>query len=51
MEGTLSVLNRPVPENPPDLIEGPALAIRTGPITMAEIKNALKNMKNEKVAG
>ena len=45
------ILNRPAPENPPDLTEGPALGIRTGPITMAEVKNALKNVKNGKVAG
>ena len=32
------VLNRPVPENPPDLTEGPPLATRTGQIAMAEVK-------------
>ena len=39
------------PKNPPDLTKGPALAIRTGQITMAEIKKALKNNKNGQAAG
>ena len=50
-ESFQEILNRPAPENPPDLTVGPALGIGTGPITMAEVKNALKNMKNGKVAG
>ena len=45
------VLNRPAPENPPDLTEGPLLEIRTGQITMAEIKISLKSLKNGKAAG
>ena len=45
------VLNRPAPENPPDLTEGPQLDIRTGQITMAEIKRSLKSLKHGKAAG
>ena len=45
------ILNRPAPENPPDLTEGPPLAIRTGPITMVEVTRALKSLKNGKAAG
>ena len=33
---------RNAPENPPDLTEGLTLAIRTGQITMVEVKRALK---------
>ena len=45
------VLNRPAPENPPNLTEGPLLRIRTGQITMAEVKRALKSLKNGKAPG
>ena len=45
------ILNRRAPENPPDLIEAPPLAIRTGPITMVEVTRALKSLKNGKAAG
>ena len=45
------VLNRPAPENPPDLTEGPLLDIRTGQITMAEVKRSLKSLKNGKAPG
>ena len=45
------VLNRPAPENPPDLTEGPLLDIRTGQITMAEVKRSLKSLKNGKASG
>ena len=45
------VLNRPAPENPPNLTEGPLLGIRTGQITMAEVKRALKSLKNGKAPG
>ena len=44
-------LNRSEPENQPDLTEGPTLDIRTGQITMAEVKRALKTVKNGKVPG
>ena len=44
------ILNRPAPENPPDLTEGPPLAIQTGPITMVEVTRALKSLKNGKAA-
>lgn len=39
------------PEKPPDLTEGPPLAIRTGQIAMAEVKKALKTLKKGKAAG
>ena len=45
------VLNRPTPQNPPVLTEGPLLDIRTGHITMVEVKRALKALKNGKAAG
>ena len=45
------VLNRPAPENPPDLTEEPLLDIRTGQIAMAEIKRSLKSLMNGKAAG
>ena len=45
------VLNRPAPENPPNLTEGPLLDIRTGQITMAEVKRSLKSLKNGKASG
>ena len=45
------VLNRPAPENPPDLTEGPLLDIRTGQITVAEVKRSLKSLKNDKAPG
>ena len=45
------ILNRSEPRNMQDLTEGRALAMRTGKITMAEIKMALKNIKNGKSAG
>ena len=45
------VLNRPAPENPPDLTEGPLLDIRTGKITMAEVKGSLKSLENGKASG
>ena len=45
------ILNRPTPENPPDLTEGPPLAIRTEPITMVEVTRVLKSLKNGKAAG
>ena len=44
------VLNRPAPENPPDLTEGLLLDIRTGQITMAEVKRSLKSLKNGKAS-
>ena len=50
-EGVVLLLLRPVPENPQDLTEGPPLAIRTGLITMVEVKRALKRLKNGKAAG
>ena len=43
-------MNRPAPENPPDLTEGPPLTMRTGQITMAEVKRALKTLKHGKAA-
>ena len=45
------VLNRPAPENPPDLTEGPLLHIPTGQVTMAEVKRSLKSLKNGKAPG
>ena len=45
------VLNRPAPENPPNLTEGPLLGIPTGQITMVEVKGALKSLKNGKTPG
>ena len=45
------VLNRQDPHNPPDLTEGPELAINTGTISKAEIREALKSLKNGKAAG
>ena len=45
------VLNRLAPENPSDLIERPLLAIRTGQITMTEVKRSLKSIKSRKAAG
>ena len=45
------VLNRPAPENPAVLTEGPLLDIRTGPIPVAEVKRSLKALKNRKAAG
>ena len=44
------VLNRPAPENPPDLTEGPLLDIRRGQITMLEVKRSLKSLKNGKAS-
>ena len=44
MEETLS--GSPAPDNPPDLTEGPALAIRTGPNILAEART-----QNRKAAG
>ena len=41
-ENFQEILNRPAPENPPDLTEGLTLTIRTGQITMVEVKRALK---------
>ena len=43
-------LNRPAPKNPPDLTEGPLLDIRTGQITMAELKRSLRSLKNGKTS-
>ena len=45
------IMNKLAPENLPDLTEGPLLAIRTGPITMADVTRALKSLKNGKAAG
>ena len=45
------VLNRPAPENPPNLTEGPLLDIWTGQITIAEVKRFLKSLKNGKASG
>ena len=45
------VLNRPAPENPAVLTEGPPLDIKTGHISMAEVKRSLKALKNRKAAG
>ena len=43
LKGALQeVLNRPPPAIQTDLPEVPPLAIRTGPTTRAEVKNALK---------
>ena len=46
-----SILNRPAPENPPDITGGTQLNIRTGNITKAEIKKALKSLNKGKAAG
>ena len=45
------VFNRPAPETPPALTEGPQLGIRAGHITMTEVKRSLKVLKNGKAAG
>ena len=45
------VLNRPAPENLPDLTEGPLLGIRIGQITMAEVKRSLKSLKKGEASG
>ncbi|XP_072906368.1 uncharacterized protein [Hemitrygon akajei] len=45
------VLNRPPPQNPPDLEPGDPLNINIGEITKQEIRKALKNLKNGKAAG
>lgn len=44
-------MNRPASENPQVLTEGPLLGIRTGHITIAEVKRSLKALKNGKAAG
>ena len=44
-------LNRPAPENPPDLMEWSLLATRTGQITMAEVTRSLKSVMSRKAAG
>lgn len=45
------VLNRPPPQNPPDLEPGDPLNINIGEITKQEIRKALKSLKNGKAAG
>ena len=45
------VLNRPAPENPPDLTEEPLLGIQTGQINMVEVKRSLKSTKSGEVVG
>ena len=45
------VLNRPSPQNPPDLLQGDPLDISVGEITKQEIRDALKNLKRDKAAG
>ena len=46
-----SILNRPAPEEPPDITGSTQLNIRTGNITKAEIKKALKSLNRGKAAG
>ena len=45
------ILNRPPPQNPPELEPGPPLNIDTGDMTKLEILTALKSLKNGKAAG
>jgi len=45
------VLNRPLPNNPPNLQQGSQLPIKTDKISKAEIKSAIKSLKIGKVAG
>ena len=44
-------MNRPPPQNPPELEPGPPLNIDTGDMTKLEILTALKSLKNGKAAG
>ena len=46
-----TVLNRPPPVDPPPVQAAQPLNINTGPISIHEIKIALKNLKNGKAAG
>ena len=45
------VLNRPSPQNPPELEPGDRLNIDTGAVTKQEIRKALKSLNNGKAAG
>ena len=45
------VLNHAEPPNPPEVEPGNDLNIRTGSITRAEVRNAIKKLKNGKAAG
>jgi hypothetical protein len=46
-----SVLNRPIPSNPPSFSTGPQLDISTEPPTMVEILTAIDGQKNNKACG
>ena len=46
-----TVLNRPPPVDPPPVQAAQPLNFNTGPISIHEIKTALKNLKNGKAAG
>ena len=46
-----TVLNRPPPVDPPPVQGAQPLNVNTGPISIHEIKTALKNLKNGKAAG
>ena len=50
-EHVQTVLNHEEPLNPPEMKPSDELNIRTGRITRIEIKNAIKKLKNGKVAG